>query len=553
MKTQNLLYMLVSTFVTTFAQAQNLQRAWISSYPSEQNPLNGSATDIAVVGYGNSHVTGYIFSSATREDFLTIKYDPTGAALWVAHYDSPGNSSDIARAIALDSLGNVYVTGASRGAGTGQDFATIKYNSAGIAQWVARYNSPADSTDTPVAIALDAVANVYVTGASLGAGTSFDYATIKYDSAGAEQWVARYNGEGNSEDLATDMAVEPSGHVYVTGRSKGLNTDFDYTTIKYNSSGSSMWIKRYNGPGNGYDGATAIACDSARKSIYVTGASWGANTDGDYATIKYLDDGAQVWVARYDGHRQVYDGAKALALDRTGNLYVTGSNFSAIQNNLYYYFVTTIKYNAAGAKQWEAYFQRSYDPLSSDDAQALNVDAGGNVYLLGSSYFFRIGSSAYMISYDSLGARRWLLFDALTSAASMSVDHALNIYVAGWNLYRENQFERYTLFTTIKYLQTPVAVAESEVWQPNIFALAQNYPNPFNPTTTIRYSIPRPGLVDLKVFNLSGQEVATLVNEHQHAGAHEVQWHSNNLPGGLYVYRLQSGDWVESKKIILLK
>ncbi|MEO0282425.1 MAG: SBBP repeat-containing protein [candidate division WOR-3 bacterium] len=194
----------------------------------------------------------------------------------------------MAYAIAVDASGNVYVTGGSRGSGTRLDYATIKYNSAGDTVWVRRYNGPADTIDVAYAIAVDADSNVYVTGKSYGSGTHhYDYATIKYNSAGDTVWVRRYNGPGNYDDEAYAIAVDASGNVYVAGKSYGSYTSFDYATIKYNSAGEIVWVIRYNGPGNSSDHAYAIAVDGAY--VYVTGTSWGGpSTDNDYATIKYL-------------------------------------------------------------------------------------------------------------------------------------------------------------------------------------------------------------------------------------------------------------------------
>jgi hypothetical protein len=156
---------------------------------------------------------------------------------WVARYNGPDNDYDEASAIALDRTGNIYVTGMSAGLGTGGDYATVKYDVTGVEQWVVRYDGPSNSNDQSSAIALDGAGNVYVTGYCYCSGTWQDYATVKYDSAGVEQWVARYNGPGNDYDEASAIAVDGAGNVYVTGYSAGLGTDFDFATIKYSPTG----------------------------------------------------------------------------------------------------------------------------------------------------------------------------------------------------------------------------------------------------------------------------------------------------------------------------
>lgn len=87
------------------------------------------------------------------------------------------------------------------------------------------------------------------------------------------------------------------------------------------------------------------------------------------------------------------------------------------------------------------------------------------------------------------------------------------------------------------------------------FELAQNYPNPFNPSTTINYSVPKQSFVSLKVYNLLGQEVATLVNENKSAGTYKIDFSASpgNFASGLYIYRLTAGDLVQTKKMMLLK
>jgi hypothetical protein len=101
-------------------------------------------------------------------------------------------------------------------------------------------------------------------------------------------------------------------------------------------------------------------------------------------------------------------------------------------------------------------------------------------------------------------------------------------------------------------------VVEIQLESPKEYMLSQNYPNPFNPSTTIKYSIPvnlQSEISDVKlvVYDILGKEIATLVNTKQSAGNHEVEFNASNLPSGVYIYSFQSGEFVSSKKMILIK
>jgi hypothetical protein len=85
------------------------------------------------------------------------------------------------------------------------------------------------------------------------------------------------------------------------------------------------------------------------------------------------------------------------------------------------------------------------------------------------------------------------------------------------------------------------------------YSLSQNYPNPFNPNTVIEYSIPESKFVSLIVYDMLGREVTVLVNENQQAGNYKVELNAENLSSGIYYYKISSGKYVETRKMILLK
>jgi len=276
-------------------------------------------------------VTGYSVTNGTGMDIVTIKYSPNGVELWVRRYDE-GSGEDAPAAIACNSSG-IFVTGSSNAG-----YTTIKYDFNGVQQWVRNYHGGFGS-DAPAALILDVAGNIYVTGQSTGSGTNFDFATIKYDAAGTEQWVRRYDGPStvlaHDYDNAAALAVDVNGNVFVTG-----NSADDFATVKYDAAGNQIWVRRYDGPGAGADWATAIAVD-ASGNAYVSGSSFGnATTQYDFATLSYDPSGTVRWTERYNGPANNYDTPYSIAVHSSGDVYVSGSS-SGTGTGLDY---ATIKY-----------------------------------------------------------------------------------------------------------------------------------------------------------------------------------------------------------------
>ena len=225
---------------------------------------------------------------------------------------------DHAAAVAIDELGGVYVTGSSDNGHTGADFVTLKYDMAGVEQWVARYDGR-DHPDKAVGICLGPGGRSYVTGASATRSAMSDFVTVCYDSAGHESWVSRYDGPAQGTDCAVALASGRNCCLYVTGWSVGSDASFDYATVKYDSLGNELWCARYANIENSDDRPVGIAADS-EGNVYVTGIS-----DGDFATVAYSAGGRERWVARYHGGWSSVDLPTGIALDGEGNIVVAGS------------------------------------------------------------------------------------------------------------------------------------------------------------------------------------------------------------------------------------
>ena len=94
---------------------------------------------------------------------------------------------------------------------------------------------------------------------------------------------------------------------------------------------------------------------------------------------------------------------------------------------------------------------------------------------------------------------------------------------------------------------------EVDLGAPKKFELSQNYPNPFNPITTIRFSLPEAGNVKLTLFNILGQEIKTIVNEYKESGVHTINFDASELNSGMYIYKIEAGTFVQTRKMTLVK
>lgn len=349
---------------------------WIATYNGTAN-LDDWAYALVIDSAGNSYAAGFTSTPSSGKNFLTVKFDSSGIFQWAQEYNGTGNQDDAVNHMAIDPWGNVAVTGISKGTGTADDYATVKYSSAGIQLWVARYDGPASGVDDARTIASDLSGNFYVSGGSNGIGSDYDFATVKYDSSGAQQWVARYNGPENVYDLVYyqgSVIVDSLFNVYVTGYSTGLDSTLDYTTIKYDSSGNQLWVQRFSTLAGGTDYADAIWVDDS-LNVYVTGGSDSSSSNYDFATIKYNSSGVQQWVAYYNGTGNNWDEAYGVMTDDSLNVYVLGRSPGATTSADF----VTIKYSPSGNQIWEMrYAHNGYDwPFTIRMSPDRSVYVGG--------------------------------------------------------------------------------------------------------------------------------------------------------------------------------
>ncbi len=542
------LSVLTLLYFTEIYGQSSVQEEWIRFYAGTESYCVGR--DIFVDQFGNAYVTGYGTRAGNYHDFITIKYSIDGIEHWVAYYSGPTNYDDEGVALALDHYGNVYVTGTSRGTVAFNDIATIKYDPNGVEQWISRYTSgQSGGISEPTAIAVDDSGNVYVTGSSSSPSSSYGI-TIKYNTDGVEQWVAIYSVPGNNWSILNALVLDDLGYIYVTGGSGDLSGSAialtEFITVKYDSDGIEQWDTRYFGPTNFHDEATAITIDIF-GNVYVTGSS--CDTDYDYATIKYSENGNQIWVSRYDGPGPYLEEPTAIAADDSGNVYVTGRSFGSSSAG---YDYATVKYNCDGIQQWASRYNGSGDAW--DYANDISLDDLGNVYVTGWSVETGTSEDYTTVKYNTNGVEEWIIhFNCEDNvgdfANAMAMDTLGNIYVTGISFKSSGK----GVCTTIKYNQNPALVGDYKSSKVDEFYIFPNYPNPFNSSTKIEYNLPRTEKVKIEVFNILGQRIETLINKSMPAGSNEVEFTAKDLPSGVYYYKIETEEFREVRKMLLIR
>jgi len=304
---------------------------------------------------------------------------------WVSRYNGGYTNLDhLPVAVALDSVGNVFVAGSSQSSATNADYVVLKYAPDGTQSWAARYAPPAGGATTVAAMALGRDGNTVVTGTA---------GTVGVGPGGAVAWVAPYAG--------TALAADTNGNVYVTGFPA---EEFD--TVKLDVAGSNTWSATFNGSSGNRAASQKVRVDGA-GNLYVAG--WGYI--GSSWIVKYDPTGAQVWASAWVPFSELGVDVEGLAFDPSGNVYVTADHI--LQG-------FTSKITPDGQGGWRNQY---------DGGSALVVDGAGNAYLTGDTWVTLKLDSAY-------GGVAWESYlegpdSGYISVAGMALDLATNIWLCG--------------------------------------------------------------------------------------------------------------------------
>ncbi len=324
------------------------------------------------------------------------------AVVWSAGHNGPANGTDLVARVATDPSGNVIVAGHET-TGTGLDWRVQKFNSAGVSQWVSTFNGPANGTDEVYDVGTDPVGAVFVTGSTSVAGQSYNWQTIKYSPTGSTLWVSTYNGAISGDDRAYGLAVDPGGNVIATGFETTSAQGQNLLTIKYDgTTGATLWSASYNCPANTNEYACDAAADSA-GNVIVAGTE--NRTDlgqgGNLLVVKYSASGTPLWQKSVDGGTGGgWDEAWSVAVDGTDNVIVAGQLTQAVGGSN----AVVLKYDSGGTLLWSRTYNNASN--STDVAYAVAADVSGNIVAGGREVRSDLGEGDnwILLQYAATGA-----------------------------------------------------------------------------------------------------------------------------------------------------
>ena len=481
---------------------------------------------------------GYIIAGHTKSfgaglnDVYLIKTDSLGNQLWTRTF---GGSNDDEGYSVLQTADNGYlVAGATSSSGAGgRDVILVKTDSDGNLDWQKTLGGLSSDGAWDINYASDG--GYILTGWTFSHGPGFlgNAWLVKIDSLGNEQWNNAFGGTDVDRGYSVQQTYD--GGYILTGYTSSFGAGlYDMLLVKTDSSGNMEWMKTFGGTGRDYGNSVQQTIDGGYIIAGYT-LSFGAGGD-DVWVVKTDIDGNEQWNKTYGGSSS--DIAYSVKETSDGGYIITGHTLSF------------------GAGVHDVWLIR-LDTVIPVELASFTASVSDNNVNLKWSTASEVNNRRFEVQKSEVKAPKsndaeWESIGFVdgkgTTTESTTYSFADNNLTPGSYQYRIKQID---FDGTFKYYNLSETIG---IGLPNTFVLAQNYPNPFNPSTVISFQLPVAGSVSLKVYDILGNEVATLVNEVKPAGYHSVEFNAIGLASGIYFYKLQTGQsFVQTKKFILIK
>ena len=472
---------------------------------------NTSGVSIAVDNSNNVYTVNYEYIPAG--DIYLVKRNAAGQLQWQVFFDQTDVTKwEKATWVETDNTGNIVVTGTLMSGYSNPVVAAsivMKFNSAGTLLWRQVFENSFDGSQTKKCL-VDEQNNIYILGTGINGSSGMNLKVKKLAPDGTHIWTY-FNAIG----MPVNFKFTPDNGILVIGRSI------------YGSINGYAKLDRNGNPIWSLPGVNSLIVGDAAGDDF--GNTYIVNLEYIYNPVnsivqKLNMSGTEIWSSGY------VIAAQRLEVGTDNMPVISGYPSTGSFGSSF------VKFNPAGTVVWANMDADSTFSLLSHSQ--IKMDTQNNIYLAAGTM-----TEMAVCKVMSNGNSGWTLTAPGGYAYGLDIGNDNSIYVVGGN----------TAGTTIQILQTLTSVSGNNNTLLNTYWLGNNYPNPFNPSTNIQYQLPENEFVKLTVFDISGRVIETLVNEKQSAGSYEVTFNASEYSSGIYFYKLQVKDFVEVKKMILIK
>jgi len=462
--------------------------------------------------------------------------------LWTKTYG--GINYDWGYTVQQTSDSGYIILGYSNSFSSDLDFWLLKTDSNGDTTWTHRYGGIDDDQGWSVQQTLDGGYILSGHTESFGAGEE-DLYLIKTDTNGDTAWTKTYGNLDDDKFFVVRQTLDQGYIILGQTRIIGTGND-DLWLLKTDVNGDTVWTKTYGDSLDNGVGGIDVTADSG-FILTLTFESY-PTYDENILLIKTDQFGDTIWTKIYGGidDESVTSNSVKQTTDGGYIIFASTQSRGAGSEDIW-----LIKTDANGDSSWSKTFGGQDDDVSMGGLQTLD----GGYLIFGRTSSYGAGDvDIWLIKTDSNGNLLWTkTMGGIDYDIGMSVQQTFD---GGYIITGATRpiTSNFTDLWLIRLATDPsMNITQNGEFSISAFNLKQNYPNPFNPITTIEFSLPKAEYVTLKIYNLLGQAVITLVSEHLSRGIHNYTWDASNFSSGVYHYKIESNNFTKTKKLLLIK